>query len=32
MHNGQIPFECGDNIDDFDEKNFLNNYKKFNII
>jgi GT2 family glycosyltransferase len=30
MHNGQISFECGNNIDDFDEQNFLNNYKKFN--
>ena len=30
MHSGQIPFECGNNINDFDEKKFLNNYKKFN--
>ena len=27
MHSGQIPFDCGDNIDDFDEKKFLDNYK-----
>jgi len=27
MHNGQIPFDCGDNINDFDEKKFLENYK-----
>ena len=30
MHSGQIPFECGNNINEFDEKKFLNNYKKFN--
>jgi glycosyltransferase involved in cell wall biosynthesis len=30
MHSGQIPFDCGDNIDDFDEKKFLNNYKDLN--
>ena len=30
MHNGQIPLECGKDINDFDEKKFLNNYKKFN--
>ena len=30
MHNGQIPFDCGDNINDFDEKNFLENYKDLN--
>jgi glycosyltransferase involved in cell wall biosynthesis len=30
MHSGQIPFDCGDNIDNFDEKKFLNTYKNFN--
>ena len=30
MNSGQIPFDCGDNIDDFDEKKFLNNYKDLN--
>ena len=30
MHSGQIPFNCGDNIDDFDEKKFLDTYKDFN--
>ena len=30
MHNGQIPLECGNNINDFDERKFLFNYKKFN--
>ena len=30
MHSGQIPFDCGDNIDDFDEKKFLENYKDLN--
>jgi len=30
MHSGQIPFDCGDNIDDFDEKKFLDTYKNFN--
>ena len=30
MHSGQIPLECGNDINDFDEKKFLNNYKKFN--
>tara|TARA_B110000483_G_scaffold27137_1_gene32751 strand:- start:503 stop:1372 length:870 start_codon:yes stop_codon:yes gene_type:complete len=30
MHSGQIPFDCGDNIDNFDENKFLNNYKKNN--
>ena len=30
MHNGQIPFDCGDDIDCFDEEKFLNNYKNFN--
>ena len=30
MHSGQIPLECGNDINDFDEKKFLDNYKKFN--
>jgi len=30
MHSGQIPFECGDNIENFDEQKFLSNYKKNN--
>jgi glycosyltransferase involved in cell wall biosynthesis len=30
MNNGQIPFDCGDNIENFDEKKFLSEYKKFN--
>ena len=30
MHSGQIPFDCGDNIEDFDEKKFLENYKDLN--
>jgi glycosyltransferase involved in cell wall biosynthesis len=30
MHNGQINFDCGDTIDNFDEDKFLLNYKKFN--
>ena len=30
MHSGQIPFDCGDDINDFDEKKFLNNYKDLN--
>jgi glycosyltransferase involved in cell wall biosynthesis len=30
MHSGQIPFECGDNINDFDEKKFLDNYNDLN--
>jgi len=30
MHSGQIPFDCGDNINDFDEKKFLENYKDLN--
>ena len=32
MHNGQIPFDCGDDIDNFNEKKFLNDYKKINYI
>ncbi len=30
MHSGQIQLECGNDISNFDEKKFLNNYKKFN--
>ena len=30
MHNGQIPFECGDKIDHFNEEKFLKEYKKYN--
>ena len=30
MHSGQIPFECGDNINDFNEKKFLDNYNDLN--
>jgi len=30
MRSGQIAFDCGDNIDDFDEKKFLENYKDLN--
>ena len=30
MHSGQIPFDCGDNINDFKEKKFLANYKNHN--
>ena len=30
MHNGQIPFNCGDDINCFNEKKFLDNYKDFN--
>jgi len=30
MNNGQIPFDCGDNIKNFDEKKFLSKYKDFN--
>ena len=30
MNNGQIPFNCGDKINNFDEKKFLNEYKNFN--
>ncbi len=30
MHNGQIPFDCGDTIDDFNEKKFLLEYTKHN--
>jgi glycosyltransferase involved in cell wall biosynthesis len=30
MHNGQIPFECGDTYDDFNEEKFLKDYQKHN--
>ena len=30
MNNGQIPFNCGDKIINFDEQKFLNEYKNFN--
>ena len=30
MHNGQIPFNCGDDIDCFNEKKFLDNYENHN--
>ena len=30
MNNGQIDFNCGDTLESFDEKKFLDNYKKFN--
>ena len=30
MHNGQINFNCGETIDNFNEEKFLKEYKKFN--
>ena len=30
MNNGQIPFDCGDNIENFNEDKFLSNYKNYN--
>ena len=30
VNNGQIQFNCGDSIDNFDEKKFLENFKKYN--
>ena len=30
VHNGQINFNCGDSIDNFDEEKFLNNYQDHN--
>ena len=30
MHNGQINFDCGNSIEDFDEEKFLSNHKKYN--
>ena len=31
MNNGQIKFDCGDSVQNFDEKKFLENYKKNNL-
>ncbi len=30
MNNGQIDFDCGDKIENFDEKKFLDHYEKYN--
>ena len=30
MHNGQIPFNCGETFEEFDENKFLKEYKKHN--
>jgi len=30
MHNGQIPFNCGDTIENFNEEKFLSEYTKYN--
>ena len=30
MNNGHIPFDCGQNINEFNEKKFLTEYKKYN--
>jgi len=30
MNNGQIPFDCGDKIENFNEVKFLSNYKNYN--
>ena len=30
MNNGQINFDCGNSVENFDEKKFLENYKKYN--
>ena len=30
MHRGQINFNCGNTLEDFDEKKFLSNYKDYN--
>ena len=30
MHNGQIPFNCGELVENFDEKKFLEKYKDYN--
>ena len=30
VNNGQIEFNCGENIDNFDEMKFLNNFKDYN--
>ena len=31
INNGQIEFECGNSLNDFNEKKFLENYKNYNI-
>ena len=30
INNGQIDFDCGNDLENFDEQKFLNNYQKFN--
>jgi GT2 family glycosyltransferase len=30
MNNGQIPFDCGNDVENFNEKKFLSEYKNFN--
>ena len=30
MHKGQIDFDCGSTVENFDEKKFLQNFKKYN--
>ena len=30
MYNGQIKFDCGNSIENFDEQKFLNNYLNYN--
>ena len=30
MNNGQIPFDCGQNVNEFNEYRFLNEYKNYN--
>ena len=30
MHNGQIEFDCGNNVENFNEDKFLNDHKKYN--
>ena len=30
VNNGQIDFNCGDTVENFDEKKFINNYKNYN--
>ena len=30
MHNGHIPFNCGNTIEEFDEQKFLKNFKNYN--
>lgn len=31
MNNGQIEFDCGDSVSNFNEKKFLKNYKNYNL-